>query len=317
MTAGPGPSLAVVLVNYRRTDDTLACIASVQRSSFTHVRIYVVDNSPDESLGAAMHRTCPGIPVLHAGRNLGFAAGNNLGMRRALEDGCDAILLLNNDTEIDAGALEALMAALDGEPSAGIVGGKILYHASPERIWFAGGFFDFHAGSGGHTGIGETDHGQYDTRRECTFVTGCCLLIRRSVMERIGLLDESFFAYLEDVDYCARARAAGYRIIYEPLARVYHKVSATASWDSPLYLYFNCRNRILLLKKHATLMAVLPHLPQLLLYYARQMTRMAVKYRDRDGAQAVWMGIVDGLSGGTDELGAGRMDVLGPGRRRS
>jgi GT2 family glycosyltransferase len=311
------PNIAVVLVNYRRANDTLACVASLRKSNYTDYRIVIIDNSPDDDLSKLMRERFPDIPVFAPGVNLGFAAGNNLGIRYALESSCDAVLLLNNDTEVDPGAIAALARVLQQGPETGIVGGKIYFHSSPSKIWFAGGHFNVNSGFGGHDGIGQRDHGQFDARRECDFITGCCQLIRRSVLESIGLLDEQFFAYLEDVDFCHRARQAGYHIMYAPDARVYHKISSTAAWDSPVYLYFNARNKLLLLKKHATILSVLPHLPRLCWFYLRQTLRMAVKYRDMDGLKAVWMGLADGIARRTGEHGSGRLAYLGPGKKRN
>jgi GT2 family glycosyltransferase len=310
------PHCAVVLVNYCRPEDTLACIGSLRLSTYDNFSITVVDNSPNDDLLRATEHQHPNITILSPGTNLGFAEGNNVGIRHVLNSSSGAVLLLNNDTEVEPGTLAALMQVLEEEPQSGIVGGKILYHSDKSRIWFAGGHFNIHAGFGGHDGIGKADSGQFDTRRECAFITGCCLLIRRSVLMDVGVLDERFFAYMEDTDYCYRARCAGYRVIYEPTARVYHKVSSTASWDSPVYLYFNCRNKLILIRKHTALLALLPHLPRLLWFYIRQMIRMAVKYRDWDGFQAVVMGITDGIAERTGVHGAGRLTSLGPGKKR-
>jgi GT2 family glycosyltransferase len=123
-----------------------------------------------------------------------------------------------------------------------MVAPKIFYADPPDRLWFAGGEISFWTGTMRHTGIRETDHGQYDTPREIGYATGCCILTSREVIERAGVLDESFFMYTEDADWSMRVRAAGYRILYEPRARVWHKLSVSAGGHLSL---FKLRNKAL------------------------------------------------------------------------
>jgi GT2 family glycosyltransferase len=124
------------------------------------------------------------------------------------------------------------------------------------------------------------------------------------------LLDESFFAYLEDVDFCVRARGMGYKVLYQPKAVIYHNVSSTTSWDSPLYLYFNLRNKILFLRKHSRGMRWVPYLPKLVYFYLRQFIRLIVKWRNVPSARAAWWGLIDGLRGFTGISGMGRLPRL-------
>ena len=163
---------------------------------------------------------------------MGFAGGNNIGIQHALKRGSEFALLLNNDTTIDPDALGTLLRTMEENPEAGIVGGKIYYLDRPNVIWFAGGYFNANSGFGDHYGKSEEDHGQYNRVRECDFITGCCMLIRCEVCEKIGLLDDSYFLYYEDADFCTRARRAGYSVLYQPRAVIYHKISRATSWGS-------------------------------------------------------------------------------------
>jgi GT2 family glycosyltransferase len=150
-----------------------------------------------------------------------------------LDQNTDAILLLNNDTIVDPEFLTLLIETLMADPTNGIVGPMIYYHDDPQRIWYAGGRINWWQGWMSHRGIREIDSGQYSSPAATDYVTGCCLLVQRNVITRIGMLDDSYFIYGEDTDWCLRALQAGYRIMIQPRAHVWHKVSASSgqfSW---------------------------------------------------------------------------------------
>jgi hypothetical protein len=135
-------------------------------------------------------------------------------------------------------------------------------------------------------------------------------MFRREVADQIGILEKAFFAYLEDADFCTRARAAGFEVRYQPKAIIYHKVSRTSAWDSPVYIYFNLRNKLLFLRRHSNAFRWLPYLPGLVYYYLRQFTRLVFKKRDAQKVRAAWYGLVDGLRNSTGEMGEGRMPLI-------
>jgi len=301
------PVLSVILVNYKRAHDTIECIQSLQQSTFRDFEIIAVDNASDDGSGESIRARFPSVRLIESPTNVGFAEGNNLGIRQALASDCKFILLLNNDTIVDPKALSAMITTMTDHPDAGVVGAKIYYYDKPRVLWYAGGYFNPHSTFGGHVGIGEEDHGAYNREQQCTLVTGCCMLFRREVPEHIGLLDSDYFAYLEDADFCVRAMRYGYSLYYQPESSIYHKVSSTSSWDSPVYIYFNLRNKILFLRKHATLFQWLPHLPRLTYYYARQFVRLSMKWHDTEKTQAAWYGLVDGLRNHAGTYGAGRI----------
>lgn len=162
----------------------------------------------------------------------------------------------------------------------------------------------------------QPDSEAYSVLRATDYVTGCCMLVRREVFDSVGLLDSDYFAYLEDVDFCVRARNRGYGILYQPKAIIYHKVSTTATWDSPVYVYFNLRNKILFLRKHSSPRRWLPYLPKLVHFYVRQLVRLVFKWQDIAAARAAMMGITDGLKGYAGEYGKGRLHALPSARRK-
>lgn len=219
------PLVAIVLLNWNGEAVTLECLKSLRKISYKRNHIILVDNGSTDGSVPAIRKAFRTVEILEMGKNLGFARGANVGMRRALQRGADLLMLLNNDTVVDPQFVDFMVDTLLSDPSIGMVSPKIYYYAEPNRIWFAGGTMSMWSGTLRHVGIREYDTGQYDTVREIPNACGCCLLARRTVVEKIGLLDESFYLYTEDADWVMRARRAGYRVFYEPRAKVWHKVS--------------------------------------------------------------------------------------------
>lgn len=160
---------------------------------------------------------------------------------------------------------------------------------------------------GTHIGIGLDGNDSQKDIAETDFVSGCCLLTRREVIEKIGMLDEKFFLYLEDADFCVRAKAAGYRVVYQPKARLFHKVSHSTSWDSPTYIYFNLRNKYLFLRKNSNWRKWIWNLPYFIYFYGRQLIRLIFKHRNYRAARAAFYAIVDGIRNYTGTAGEGSL----------
>jgi len=236
------PPTYVVVLNWNGRDDTLECLASLARVTYPSVSVLVVDNGSSDGSQEAIRRRYPEVALLETGSNLRFAGGNNAGIRFALDRGADQIVLLNNDTTVDPEFITAMSAALESSPGAGIVAPKILYSADPGIVWYAGGEISFWTGTMRHRGIRRRDDGRFDRPCETDYATGCCLMATRSAVETIGLLDESYFMYSEDADWSLRARRAGFRVLYEPRARVWHKVSVSAGGHLSA---FKMRNKFL------------------------------------------------------------------------
>lgn len=227
-SAPGGPAIAVVVLTWNGRDLTLDCLESLTAVTTPGVRVIVVDNASGDGTAAAIARRFgERFTVLSNPSNLGYAAGNNAGIRRALDDGANFVLLLNNDTVVDPACVRELVRGLDEAPGAGIAGAKTYYFAQPDRIWFAGGVVSLWRGTARHIGIREHDRGQYDTPRDVDYVSGCALMARREVFEAIGMLDASYRAYFEDADFCMRAARAGFRVRYVPAAKVWHRISAS------------------------------------------------------------------------------------------
>lgn len=247
---------AVVIVNWNGRSLLDACIGSVLEQTSPADEIFLVDNGSSDGSVEYVHQAWPSVSVIEAGANLGFAGGNNLGIRQALALGAEAILLLNNDAQLLPETLERLAAALEREgPSVWAAAPKILYRSMPDVIWSAGGGFDWWRGVSVDRGLNQRDAGQYDTPESVPSATACCVLIRSDAFRRIGFLDEDYFMYFEDADFSARMGEAGGRIIYEPAARVLHDVfgssGGTPRRPSPVALYYSTRNRSQFISRHA------------------------------------------------------------------
>ncbi|MDI6896786.1 glycosyltransferase family 2 protein, partial [Methanocella conradii] len=222
----------------------------------------------------AISEAFPNVTLVENGKNLGFAAGNNVGIRLALKGAYDYVLLLNNDTVVDPCFLRAMVATADADPAIGIVGPKIYYYDDPKRIWFAGGHVNHWLGETSHVGQNELDDGRYDVIKDTDFITGCALLIKRKALEEIGLLDERMGFYFEDNDLCARARKRGYRIVYVPEAKIWHKVASSAGKVNDLQLFYFTRNRLIFMRRYANRLQFAVFLPYYILRYV--MLKLAI-----------------------------------------
>ncbi len=243
------PRVAIIVLTYNGLADTLACLASLEGLDYPRecYRVVVVDNASQDGTPAVVREAYPRVVVIENGANLGFAAGNNAGLRYALAQGYDYALLLNNDTEAAPDMLTELVHAAEADPCAGAVGPIIYYHAAPTRVWSAGGWIDWEQGISRMEGEIE-DRGQFMATREVDFVTGCAMLLRRAALKRAGLLDERFFMYFEETEWCVRARRAGFRILFAPRAKLWHKIPLNARFDKEYLAYYMTRNRLLFLR---------------------------------------------------------------------
>jgi GT2 family glycosyltransferase len=307
----PPPKVSVVLVHLNQEAHTRECIESLQRLSYENVEIIVVDNGSTDGSGARLSAQFPSVVFTRTDKNSGFAEGNNVGIRLALQRNAEYIALLNNDTVVDRDFIQPLVELSASDLSLAVQSCKIYYHSEPQVLWYAGGFLDQHKALGTHVGILKPDEGQYDEIKDTGFATGCMMFISQDALRSVGLLDNKFFIYLEDVDWCVRARNLGYRVVYNPRAKLWHKVSTTHRIDSPFYLYFTLRNKILFLRKHSSPFQLFLHLPYFLYFYSRHLVRMSLKWHSLAGTNAVIRGIIDGLRNYTGECGEGHLSSLG------
>lgn len=234
--------VTIVIINYNNASDTIECINSIKKITFPNYNILVIDNNSTDDSAEILNQDRESYIFIRNHQNLGFSGGNNLGITHALNSEADYILLLNNDTIVQEDFLDRLVETSLSVKNRGIIGGKIYYYDDPERIWYAGGSLNCFLGRTKHIGKNKIDTGKYDKTREVGFITGCLMLIPREVIENVGMMDEKYFLYFEDADWCYRIRKAGYRLIYSPLARIYHKESATTQRLNNVKAYYYYRN---------------------------------------------------------------------------
>jgi GT2 family glycosyltransferase len=215
----------VIVLNWNGREVIGPCLASLARVTEPRLEIIVVDNASSDGSVEIARREAPSAEIVVNERNVLFAEGNNVGLRRAIERGGSLFLLLNNDTEVDPDFVARMLEALDRDPAAGIVGPKIVYDDDRNRIWYGGGGFIPFAWIPKHEHIRKIDGTFPERGGETAWVSGCAMLVKKEVIDAVGFLDPSYTIYCEDVDFCLRARRAGWKCLYEPRARVRHKVS--------------------------------------------------------------------------------------------
>ena len=291
--------LSVIVLNWNGLDDTRAALASLAACRVPpgwQVALMMVDNGSTDGSVDTVRREFPAVEVVALPENRRFAGGNNEGIKRALAAGADAIMLINNDTEAAGGLFDHLLGALERDPEAGAVGPLICFAQPRDVIWYAGGRCIPALGVAAHRGLREVDRAQYTKVESTGYLTGCCLLASRAAWLKVGPLDQRYFIYAEDADWSLRARAAGYRLLLVPRARLWHKVSAASGAASPWKIYQRLRANLTLFARHATGFGRLTWLPCFLAQQAALAAWLVA--RGRIGAAlAVPQALLDALVG--------------------
>ena len=246
-----------IVINWNLEEETLRCLSSIESSTIA-CRIILVDNGSSDGSVKEISKKFPGVITIQLPNNIGFGPACNLGIQYALQDSeCRYILLLNNDAFINPTTIETLLETTYAYPNAGIFGPIVYDQKKPTHIWYAGAqrrpgilsAYLYHRG--------ELDRGQF-LIKNVDYVFGAAMFIRRSVFEEIGLFDERFFLYLEDLDFCLRAENAGYALLFVPKARVWHFGSASTAHNLALRRYHHIRSTILFLRKYALRLSLIP-----------------------------------------------------------
>ena len=240
------PLIYVVIVNWNRANDTIECLKALASSDYSNYRPLIVDNGSTDGSPDAIRAAFPAVEVIANEDNLGFARASNIGIEHALQQGADYVLLLNNDTLVDKRLLTELVAVGESDSQIGMLVPKIYYpstgsgrsHGEKGRLWSAGAQWRRFPPRVTIIGFGREDGPAYSIQREVDYATGCAMLVKRDVFDRVGMFDPAFFMYHEDYDFSARVRRGGYRIVYVPQAVMWHKVSASTGEESPLKWYY-------------------------------------------------------------------------------
>jgi hypothetical protein len=244
--AEKNPKVSIIILNWNGKDDTLECLGSLRGLEYGNYEVIVVDNGSTDGSQEAISRGYPNVKLIKNKENMGFCVGNNTGIRSAESD---YYLLLNNDTVVDPKFVKQLVLVGESDRKIGILGPKMFFYDRRNVFWFAGGFMKRCHGTV-HRGFNELDAGQYDNVEDMDFISGCALMVKKEVIDKIGLLDEEFFAYYEDVDWCLRARKAGYRVVYVPKSVIWHKCSVAWNRNRGLAAFHGEKNVLLLARKN-------------------------------------------------------------------
>jgi GT2 family glycosyltransferase len=247
---GRRPQIVTIVLNTNRREDTLECLDSLRRQTIAaENHVIVLDNRSSDGSVPAIRSAFPSAEIISIEADRGYAGNNNVGLKRALAYSPDWIFVLNEDTILAAGCLEQMLAVASADPRIGIVGPLVLHHDEPEVIQSAGGRLGRFWESV-HVGANQTDIDGFDGSQDLDWVSGCALLVRRAVVEQQGMLDERFYYYWEETEWCLRARKAGWRIVLAPGARLWHKGVRRDYKPSPNVTYYNTRNRFLMMSTH-------------------------------------------------------------------
>lgn len=299
--------ISIIIVNWNGKKDTLACLSSLYKleREDSKIDVIVVDNNSDDDSVSEISTKFPHVSVVVNPENLGFTGGNNKGIEIAKAKGAEYLWLLNNDTTVDPYALQELLKVAR-EDRVGIVGPKIYfyrgheYHKSRYKenergkvFWYAGGIVDWKNMYVSHRGVDEVDKGQYDKTEETPFVSGCSMFCTQSFIDTVGYLDNKYYLYLEDFDYCMKAKRAGFKLVYAPKSIIWHKnASSSGKPGSPLHEYYLTRNRILAAVSYAPVRTKTAVLRQSLfmLMHEKGIKRQAVAdaLQGRFGKQLIW-----------------------------
>jgi len=240
------PKVYIIILNWNNWPDLEECLASLKNNDYPNYEVVIVDNDSKEKL-----QVSEGLKVIYNNENLGFVGGNNIGIKYALKNNADYILLLNDDTIVDKQFLSKMIETGESDDKIGMVGAKIYSYQDKNKLWFAGGEINWLYNKGIMRGYNQIDKGQYNNLEETDYLTGCCLLVKKEVIQKIGGLSEDYFAYYEDTDWSLAAQKAGFKTVFVPEAKIWHKGSKSFIQESPQYIYYNIRNGLIFAQKWA------------------------------------------------------------------
>jgi len=243
-----------VVVNWNGGERNLDCLRSLVAQGLTPERVVFVDNASTDGSLERVRAEFPDLAVVRNASNVGYGHGTNRGIEHALAHGAARVFLVNNDVTLPPGTLAGLERAMDGPDGAGVTGPRVLFTHPPDRVWCAGGVITFRTNLSTMLGHGEPDAPEFRITRDVDYVPGCAMLVARSVFEKIGLLEGDYFAYHEDVEFCWKAKRAGFpvRVIGE-LAAHHDAHASTGGGYNPLRKYMMAVNTVHFLRRHGTL----------------------------------------------------------------
>ena len=240
------PKVTIIMLTWNQLEDTTECLESLKKITYPNFKIMVIDQGSESNDAEIIQEKYPQIKVIKNRKNEGFCRGNNIGAKIALKENPDYLLFMNNDTTVEPDFLDKLIEFSERNPKVGIAGPLILNYYERDKVYSCGGRankFSF-------------DYQEYKfilkkPRTDLNFISGCAILVKKQVIDKVGLWDEDFFSYWEDTDWCLRAEIAGFKLACIPDSVIYHKVTRANKYLSKRYVYFMTRNNLLIAKKYA------------------------------------------------------------------
>jgi hypothetical protein len=287
----PTPKIAVLILNWNGREIISQCLDSLKNVSHPHFDVIIVDNNSSDGSQEYLSSHYPYVHVIYNKENLGFPEGNNVGIRWALKEGYEYVLLLNYDTTVEPDFLEKLIVVAESNPALGIVGPRIRYFSQPSKVWSNGGYLDSRTGRPFHI-TNHQENGFGEKARGVDWISGCALLVKKGVIEKIGLLDPDYFFGTEDTDWCIRAKKAGFEIALVPDSVVYHKTAVTRFKEKYTHIhhYYNLRNLLIFIEKHGSFSF---HFHISFLFSIAKRVFWSMLMLDYKSIRALWYSIVD------------------------
>lgn len=274
--------VSIILVNYNGSKDTIECIESILKSTYKNFCIIIVDNKSykyefDLLNNYILSENNSKIILIKGDYNLGFAGGNNIGIKEALKLNSDYVFLLNNDTLIEKNTIEYILRDINNIKNCGIIAPKICYYPDTKRIWYAGGRINWRKCVTIHLGEKKIDNGNYDKIKKTDFITGCAMFIKLDVVKKVGFMPKEYFMYFEDVDYCEMIKKAGYYLYFDGNAKIYHKVSASSGGEESAFsIEYGTRNRKYFITKYKKEMGIFNYISSMFYLYLTRIIKIII-----------------------------------------
>jgi GT2 family glycosyltransferase len=243
------PLVITIILNTNRREDTLDCLSSLQKSVYPRNKIILLDNNSTDGSVDAIHNCFPDVQIIPLNKNLGYAGNNNFGVKFAIEQGADWVLVLNEDTILDPECISRLIEVGESDPKIGVVGPMVYHYDEPDTIQSAGGMLGPYWESI-HLAKNEKDDHQFREPHLVEWISGCAIMVKRTAINQAGMIDERFFYYWEETEWCLRIGKAGWQIVHVPGAKIWHKGVQRNYHPKPSVTYYSTRNRLLMLAKH-------------------------------------------------------------------
>ena len=289
--------VAIIILNWNSYRYTYDCLKSLEGLSYKDFKVFLVDNnSADNSfqnlkMDYETNIFSSDIEFIQTGSNLGFAGGNNVGVKLAKKQHFKYVWLLNNDTTVHKDSLHYLLNTINSGNKTGIVGSKIYYYDT-DLIWFAGGRLNEYTGNAWHVGIREKDNERFNQLKEVDYITGCSLLFKMDLVDSIGYMMEDYFLYYEETDWNLKAASKGWKIVYVPESIVYHKVSVSSGGEkniAPYVDYYYLRNAYIMIKRNGTLFKRLTAFINLLYKFLKKHIKIIIRNLDRKSERRLYL----------------------------